>query len=65
MGFFPWASAISIPGTRREKTLAASITPAAKPSMASRSLRLGSLAKKTLAAPTAVRPQVKRPPSRA
>jgi hypothetical protein len=61
----PWASAISMPGTRREKTLAASITPAAKPSIPSRSLRLGSRARKTLAAPKAVRPQVKSPPKRA
>lgn len=45
-----------MPGRRREKTLAASITPAAKPNMPSRSFRLGSRVKKTLAAPTAVRP---------
>jgi hypothetical protein len=54
-----------MPGMRREKTLAASITPAAKPSIPSRSLRLGSRARKTLAAPKAVRPQVKSPPKRA
>jgi len=47
-------------GAKRDQKLAAIITPAAKPSMASSKLLEGSLLRKTAAAPRAVSAQVKR-----
>ena len=46
-------------GASSDQKLAAIMTPAAKPSIASSSLRLTVLKKKTTAAPRAVTPQVK------
>ena len=50
---------ISIAGDKREKNVAAIITPAAKPSIASNTLLLIFLKRKTTDAPKAVIPQVK------
>jgi len=47
-------------GDSNDQKLAAIITPAAKPSIASRTFLSISLKKKTMAAPKAVRPHVKR-----
>jgi hypothetical protein len=47
-------------GARRDQKLAAIITPAAKPSIASRTFLFIVLKKNTIAAPRAVTPQVKR-----
>jgi hypothetical protein len=51
-------SAISIAGASSDQKLAAIITPAAKPSIASNTLRFTALVKKTPARPRAVSPHV-------
>ncbi|TXT41710.1 MAG: hypothetical protein FD137_2673 [Spirochaetes bacterium] len=56
----PMDSESSMAGARRDQKLAAIMTPAANPSMASKTRRLMVLKKNTRAAPRAVRPQVKR-----
>lgn len=55
----PDESAISIAGISKDQTLAAIMTPAAKPSMPSNNFWLIFLKKKTAAAPSAVTNQVK------
>ncbi|MDP7312265.1 MAG: hypothetical protein QF831_02370 [Candidatus Thalassarchaeaceae archaeon] len=52
-------------GARRDQKLAAIITPAANPSIPSKTFRFGSLKNKTKAAPAAVRNQVNSPAIRA
>jgi hypothetical protein len=59
-GIPPVASVRAMAGARSDQKEAAIITPAAKPSMPSRSLRLTVRKKKTQAAPAAVSSQVKR-----
>lgn len=59
-GIIPKLLDISMAGDKREKNVAAIITPAAKPSMASRTVLLTFLNKKTTAEPSEVIPQVKR-----
>ncbi len=59
------SSAISMAGASSDQKLAAIITPAAKPSIVSSSLRLTVRVRKTVAAPRAVMPQVKPVASRA
>ena len=57
-GMRPCISAYSIEGANRDQKLAAIMTPAPKPSMASRSFLFIVFVKKTSAAPVAVRNQV-------
>jgi len=59
-GISPIDSDNSMAGESKDQKLAAIITPAAKPSIESRTFLLISLKKKTIAAPSAVIPQVKR-----
>ena len=61
----PLYSASSMAGASSDQKLAASITPAAKPIIASSSLRLTVWVRKTTAAPRAVMPQVKPEASKA
>ena len=58
-GSIPISSASVIAGAKSDQKLAAIITPAAKPSEASRNLRLTVLVRNTTAAPSAVTPHVK------
>ena len=58
-GMLPISSAISIPGASNDQKLAAIITPAAKPSIPSRSFRLIDLKKNTIPAPAPVMNHVK------
>ncbi len=57
-GIMPCIAAYSIEGANRDQKLAAIMTPAPKPSMASRNFLFKVFVKKTRPAPTAVRNQV-------
>ena len=58
-------SAIAMAGASSDQKLAAIMTPAARPSIRSSSLRLNVLVNRTGKAPTAVTPQVNRVPNSA
>jgi hypothetical protein len=60
-GIIPQFADISMAGDKSDQKLAASITPAAKPSMASNIFWLNSFAAKTSDAPAAVKAHVKIP----